>query len=303
MPKRKGLTLLELTRMFPDDRTAEEWFIKVRWPHGVACMECGSLNIQTRPTRKPQPFRCRDCRKDFSAKTGTVLHGSKLGFRIWAIAIYIHATGIKGTSSMKLHRDLGITQKTAWYLSHRIREAWEEEDGGLFPGPVQMDEVYIGGRARNRPLRRRVAIGGGSGHRIPVLGIWNSNHQVRARVMERTGAGETAEFFTSNVAPGARLFTDEWPGYRGFPNREAVRHGMLEYARGDVTTNGIESFWSLLKRAHYGTFHSWSRKHLFRYVKEFVGRYNAHSLDTIERMRRLAARMEGRRLRFADLIS
>ena len=110
---RKGLSLIEAVRLFPDNETAEKWFVATRWPSGVACPACGSVNVQTRPTRKPQPYRCRDCRKDFSVRTGTLMRGSNLGFHIWAIALYLLTTGLKGTASMKLHRDLGITQKSA----------------------------------------------------------------------------------------------------------------------------------------------------------------------------------------------
>lgn len=110
---RKGLSVVELFKKFPDDRAAEKWFIQARWPNGVHCPECGSLNVRERPTRKPQPFRCGDCRKDFSVRTGSVLHGSNLGLQTWAIAIYMLTTDLKGQSSMKLHRDLGISQKSA----------------------------------------------------------------------------------------------------------------------------------------------------------------------------------------------
>ena len=140
--------------MFPDDRTSEQWFTEQRWPDGAACPQCGSVNVHERPTRKPQPYRCRDCRKDFSVRTGTLMHGSNLGFQKWAIAIYLVTTNLKGVSSMKLHRDLKVTQKTAWYLAHRIRETWE--DNALpFAGPVEVDETYIGGKAANRPLAKR----------------------------------------------------------------------------------------------------------------------------------------------------
>ena len=121
---RNGLSLIELTRMFPDDATAERWFVAQRWQGTIACPSCGSVNVQERPSRKPQPYRCRDCRKDFSVRTGTPMHASNLGLQTWAIAFYLLATGIKGTSSMKLHRDLKITQKSAWHLAHRIRESW-----------------------------------------------------------------------------------------------------------------------------------------------------------------------------------
>ena len=127
--------------MIPDEKAAEAWWVRSRWPHGVVCPACGSMRIQHRKTRKPQPYRCRDCRKDFSAKTGSLLEGSPLPFQTWVIAIYILTTGIKGTSSMKLHRDLRITQKSTWFLAHRIRETWAENCGAPFTGPVEADET------------------------------------------------------------------------------------------------------------------------------------------------------------------
>ena len=141
---RKGITYVELIQMFPDDAAAEAWFIRNRWPDGVRCPKCNSDNIQERRTRKPQPYRCRSCRKDFSVKTNTLMHSSPLGFQVWAIAIFLSATHLKGLSSMKLHRDLGVTQKTAWHLAHRIREAWKNEVDP-FIGPVEVDETYVGG--------------------------------------------------------------------------------------------------------------------------------------------------------------
>ena len=125
--------------MFADPDFTEAWFIEQRWPNGVASPGCGSLNIQTQRTRKPQPFRCNDCRKDFSVKTDTVMHSSKLPLKTWGLAMYLLTTGIKGTSSMKLYRDLGVTQKSAWFLAHRIRKAWKI-DNAPFSGPVEADE-------------------------------------------------------------------------------------------------------------------------------------------------------------------
>ena len=135
---RNGVTITELIRMFPSNEAAEAWFIQQRWPNGVHCPKCESDNIQERASRKPQPYRCRSCRKDFSAKTGTLMQGSNLGFQKWAIAIYLMTTGIKGVSSMRLHRELGITQKSAWFMEHRIRETWED-NSPLFRGPVEVE--------------------------------------------------------------------------------------------------------------------------------------------------------------------
>ena len=146
---RTGLSLVEIMRMFPDDTTAEKWFIENRWPSGVCCPKCGSANIQERKTRKPQPYRCRDCRKDFSVKTGTLMHNSPLGFQVWAVAIYLLTTNLKGVSNMKLHRDLGICQKSAWHLAHRIRETWKDNKKKL-AGTVEIDKAYLGGLERNK---------------------------------------------------------------------------------------------------------------------------------------------------------
>ena len=154
---RKGMSLVEIMRMFPDDAAAEKWFVERRWPDGVTCPCCGSINVQTRPTRKPQPYRCRDCRKDFSTKTGTLMQGSKLGFQTWAVAIYLMATSLKSVSSMKLHRDLGVTQKTAWFLAQRIRETWTD-NSSPFSGPVEADETYMGGKRRNMSNAKRRAL-------------------------------------------------------------------------------------------------------------------------------------------------
>ncbi len=145
---RKGMSLVEVMRVFPDDATAEAWFVKARWPEGVRCPYCESDRVQEGAAHKTMPYRCRACRKRFSVKTGTVMQSSKLGYQTWALAGYLMTTGLKGQASMKLHRDLGITQKTAWHLAHRIRETWARESG-LFGGPVEADATYIGGKRKN----------------------------------------------------------------------------------------------------------------------------------------------------------
>ena len=152
---REGITLAALTRMFPDDAAAEAWFVSARWPDGVRCPRCGSGDVQERPTRKPQPYRCRACRRDFSVKTDTLMHSSPLGLQTWAMAIYLCTTNLKGVSSMKLHRDLGIAQSSAWHLAHRIREAWEDGGEGPFSGPAEADETRVGGDVRNMSNARR----------------------------------------------------------------------------------------------------------------------------------------------------
>ena len=144
---RKGLTLIQLGNIFPDDAAAQRWFARSCWPNGPHCPSCGSFNVQSNIKHKTMTHRCRDCpdKRFFSLKTGTVMEGSKLGFRTWAIAVYLVTTNLKGVSSMKLHRDLGVTQKTAWHLAHRIRKSLEISEAP-FSGPIEVDETYMGGK-------------------------------------------------------------------------------------------------------------------------------------------------------------
>ena len=167
---RKGITLLEITRQFDTPEKGEAWFIEQRWPNGVACHHCGSLNVATVTSRNPQPFRCRDCRKHFSVKTGTVLHSSNISLDKWAIAFYLYMTNLKGVSSMKLHRDLGITQKSAWHMAHRIRETLAVT-GNKFAGPVEVDETYIGGKERNKHEAKKQHAGRGAVGKAAVVGM------------------------------------------------------------------------------------------------------------------------------------
>ena len=145
---RNGISLAEFFRLFPDDIAAEAWFEQHRWPSRAACPKCGSISVARLESRKPMPWRCKDCRGYFSVRYGTVMQSPRLGLQTWLLALYLLMTGLKGTSSLKLRRDLGVTQKTAWYMAHRLREAMRAEDF-LFCGPVEADETYIGGLEKN----------------------------------------------------------------------------------------------------------------------------------------------------------
>ena len=305
---RKEITLKQIISEFPDNEKSEAWFIQQRWSSGICCPYCGSLNVQTGCKHKTMPFRCREkaCgRKRFSTKTGSVMEGSKIGYQDWVIAMFLVSASLKGVSSMKLHRDLGITQKSAWFLAHRLRSAMSQ-NGTLFAGPVEVDETYMGGKRRNmHNAQRKELEGRGAVGKVAVVGAKDrATNKVAAKVVTSTDKETLQGFVKDHANLQATVYTDDASAYDSLPfNHETVKHSLSEYVKGDVHTNGIESLWSMLKRAHKGTFHKLSPKHLDRYVQEFAGRHNVREQDTINQIASICTGMERKRLRYRTLIA
>ena len=213
---RKGISIQALMRMFPSDDAAEAWFIESRWPNGITCARCGSDNVQVHASHPTMPHRCRSCRKFFSVKHGTAMESSKIGYQAWAIAIYIMATGLKGTSSMKLHRDLDISQKSTWHMAHRIRQSFEENPE-MFAGPVEADEAYFGGKQRNRHRDERRFDGPGRSGKRVVAGVKDrATNRISARTVETTRRRELQG--SSRSAPASQPSTTPtiWRATRAF---------------------------------------------------------------------------------------
>ena len=304
---REGVSVMELMDMFPTEAVATDWFESLVWPDVRGCGKCGSTKTREVPNAKPMPYWCTDCRSYFSVRTGTALSHSKVPLRKWAVAIYLEITSLKGVSSMKLHRDIEVRQSTAWFMLHRIREAWADPDSGQFIGPVEVDETYVGGIEANKHEAKRSRARGGVPEKAPVVGIKDrSTGKVRARAIASPDGETLRGFVREHTESGAQVYSD---GHRAYETLEgeykhnAVQHSVGTYVIEQIHTNGIESFWSTLKRAHKGVYHKISPKHLDRYVQQFAGKHNVRNADTLAQMAAVVAGLIGRRLLYSDLIA
>ena len=303
----KTLSLFSLARIFPDEASVVALFERVLWGEKPICPHCKSTDNFPRPTRRGH--RCNECRKDFTVRTGTIFEQSRLPLRTWLFASYLITTARKGVSSLQLSKELEITQKTAWFLLHRLRDAAAPEIGELLSGIVEIDETFLGGKDSNRHEHKKHNVGGGTTGKTAILGMRERGDKGRVVAMNIPDVkGDTLKAeIAAQVATGSVVMTDEWRGYKGIAKQgythEAVKHSAKEFVSGMAHTNGIESVWAVLKRGFNGVYHNWSVKHTARYVNEFSFRLNEGNVrrDTIDRLESLIRAANGKRLTYAAL--
>ncbi|MBV9453662.1 MAG: IS1595 family transposase [Rubrobacter sp.] len=270
MLKEQEINLISLIDRFHDEDRCRRYLEGLRWPDGLRCPRCGGKTISHITTRNQ--LDCDSCRYRYSVTAGTIFHDSHLPLWKWFVAVYLIAESKKGISANQLKRTLGVTYKTAWYLSHRIRAALNEVDAQLLKGVIEVDETFVGGKVEGR----------GRGHKdnkTVVVGAFERGGAIRLQVVRGRDRETLQGFIRENIAGDTQaIYTDEWPAYRGIADQdtehEAVKHREKEFVKGDVHTNSLENVWSLLKRSIIGTYHQVSAKHLDAYLDELEFRFN-----------------------------
>ena len=294
-------TLQDAILYFSDLDVATQYVAKMRFPNGVVCVHCGTLEPYYLKTRRI--WKCKHCGKQFSVKVGTIFEDSPIGLDKWLAAMWMIANAKNGISSYEIHRALGVTQKSAWFMLHRIRLAMQAGSLDKLEGEIEVDETYIGGKARNMHKGKREAKGRGGVGKSIVVGILNRKGKVRAKHIKDAKKPTLQHEVWRNVVAGSQIYTDELPSYQGLNSQYAhnVINHAEKYVDGQVHINGIENFWSLLKRCFKGTYISCEPYHLFRYLDEETFRFNDRASNDAGRFNHALAGIAGKRLTYAQL--
>ncbi len=298
------ISAFEFFRRYPNERAAIEYVEQRRWPDGITCAYCESE--RTTRQRDYRYHQCKDCRKKFTVRTGTIFERSHISLDKWLYAMYLLQTSRKGISSLQLSKELGITQKSSWFLLHRLREACDIEASPM-SGVVEVDETYIGGKRENMSNSKRKELAGrGTVGKAAVLGMRERGGDVQAEVVDDTTAETLQGKVRENVEAGSTVYTDESKAYWSLDqtyDHGTVKHSVREFVNEMAHTNGIESIWAVLKRGYNGIYHQMSRKHLTRYINEFVFRLNQGNvkIPTMTRLDSLIDGSIGKRITYKEL--
>ncbi len=303
-------TLVQAIRYFADPDRCREYLVAKRWPKGVACPTCGSQGVYFDKTLNGWKCKTKHPQQKFTLKTGTIFEDSPLGFDKWLPVVWLVTNCKNGVSSYEIHRAIGVTQKTAWFMLQRVRLAMQGKDGGKLGGEVEVDETFIGGKSRNMHIekRNRVIKGTGGKGKVAVMGLLERHgkgaSKVRLSVKHRLHRAALQGEVRQHVETGSNVYTDAFRSYIGL--QDAYVHGIIDHAEcyvdGQVHTNGLENFWSLLKRALKGTYVSVEPFHLFRYLDEQAFRFNNRESNDSERFSLVVSAVVGRRVTYAQLI-
>lgn len=303
------ISTFQLFALFPDEASARTYLEARIWPDGVKCPDCHGGRITARPARVGF-YHCASCNFDFTVRTNTIFERSKVPLHKWLYSMYLLMTARKGISSMQLAKEIGVTQKTAWFILGRLREACSAPDNiDKLRGIIEIDETFVGGKEKNKHEHKKLKAGRGSVGKTPVLGMRERGGRTRAMVVTSTDAGTIQNEIHGKVEAGSQLYTDEFGAYTDldglFFSHATCNHSAGEWVKGTAHTNSIESVWAVLKRGLHGVYHHASPKHLHRYVDEFAFRLNEGDVKrhTLRRLESFVDAIVGKRLTYASLIA